>query len=68
MLRVLPSQSSVRSLLVLLLYKQRCLSCLARPVWPVLFGALQAVAVVTCTLLRVIVVERVCVFKNYVCI
>ena len=29
---VLPSQSSVRSLLVLLLYKQRCLSCLARPV------------------------------------
>ena len=27
MLRVLPSQSSVRSLLVLLLYKQRCLSC-----------------------------------------
>ena len=33
MLRVLPSQSSVRSLLVLLLYKQRCLSCLARPVW-----------------------------------
>ena len=32
MLRVLPSQSSVRSLLVLLLYKQRCLSCLARPV------------------------------------
>ena len=32
MLRVLPSQSSVRSLLVLLLYK-RCLSCLARPVW-----------------------------------
>ena len=30
---VLPSQSSVRSLLVLLLYKQRCLSCLARPVW-----------------------------------
>ena len=33
MLRVLPSKSSVRSLLVLLLYKQRCLSCLARPVW-----------------------------------
>ena len=33
MLRVLPSQSSMRSLLVLLLYKQRCLSCLARPVW-----------------------------------
>ena len=33
MLRVLPSQSSVRSLLVLLLYKQRCLPCLARPVW-----------------------------------
>ena len=33
MLRVLPSHSSVRSLLVLLLYKQRCLSCLARPVW-----------------------------------
>ena len=33
MLRVLPSQSSVRSLLVLLLYKHRCLSCLARPVW-----------------------------------
>ena len=32
MLRVLPSQSSVRSLLVLLLYKERCLSCLARPV------------------------------------
>ena len=32
MLRVLPSQSSVRPLLVLLLYKQRCLSCLARPV------------------------------------
>ena len=32
MLRVLPSQSSVRSLLVLLLYKQRCLSCLVRPV------------------------------------
>ena len=32
-LRILPSQSSVRSLLVLLLYKQRCLSCLARPVW-----------------------------------
>ena len=32
MLRVLPSQSSVCSLLVLLLYKQRCLSCLARPV------------------------------------
>ena len=30
--QVLPSQSSVRSLLVLLLYKQRCLSCLARPV------------------------------------
>ena len=29
----LPSRSSVRSLLVLLLYKQRCLSCLARPVW-----------------------------------
>ena len=27
MLRVLPSQSSVRSLLALLLYKQRCLSC-----------------------------------------
>ena len=34
MLRVLPSQSSVRSLLVLLLYKQRCLFCLT------LFGAL----------------------------
>ena len=33
MLRVLPSQSSVRSLLVLLLCEQRCLSCLARPVW-----------------------------------
>ena len=33
MLRVLPSQSSVRSLLVLLLYKQRCLSRLARPLW-----------------------------------
>ena len=33
MLRELPSQSSVRSSLVLLLYKQRCLSCLARPVW-----------------------------------
>ena len=32
MLRVLPSQSSVRSLLVLLLYKQRCWSGLARPV------------------------------------
>ena len=32
MLRVLPSQSSVRSLLALLLYKQRCLSWLARPV------------------------------------
>ena len=32
MRRVLPSQSSVRSLLVLL-YKQWCLSCLARPVW-----------------------------------
>ena len=31
MLRVLPSESSVRSLLVLLVYKQ-CLSCLARPV------------------------------------
>ena len=28
MLRVLPCQSSVRSLLVLLLYKQRCLPCL----------------------------------------
>ena len=36
MLRVLPSQSSVRSLLVLLLYKQRCLSCLARPVWGII--------------------------------
>ena len=33
MLRALPSQSSVRSLLVLLLNKHRCLSCLARPVW-----------------------------------
>ena len=34
MLRVLPSQYSVRSLLVLLLCKQRCSSCsLARPVW-----------------------------------
>ena len=33
MLRVLPSQPSVRSLLVLLLYNQRCLSCLACPVW-----------------------------------
>ena len=33
MLRVLPSQSSVRSLLLLLLHKQQCLSCLARPVW-----------------------------------
>ena len=33
MLRVLPSQSCVHSLLVLLLYKQRLLSCLARPVW-----------------------------------
>ena len=35
MLRVLliPSQSSVRSLLVLLLCKKLCLSCLARPVW-----------------------------------
>ena len=32
MLRVLPSQSSVRSLLAQLLYKQRCLSWLARPV------------------------------------
>ena len=32
MLRVRPSQSSVRSLLVLLLYKQRCVSCLG-PVW-----------------------------------
>ena len=32
MLRVLPSQSSVRPLLVLRLYKQRCWSCLARPV------------------------------------
>ena len=32
-LRVLPSQSSVRSLLMLLLYKQQCFSCLARPVW-----------------------------------
>ena len=30
MLRVLPSPSSVRSLLVLLLCKQRCLSCLSR--------------------------------------
>ena len=29
----LPSQSSMRSLLVLLRYKQRCLSCLDRPVW-----------------------------------
>ena len=38
MLRVLPSQSSVRSLLVLLLYKQRCLSCLARPVWGTIVG------------------------------
>ena len=34
MLRVLPSQSSVRSLLALLLYSGAC------PVWPVLFGAL----------------------------
>ena len=59
------SHSSVRSLLVLLLYKQRCLFCLARPVWPVLFGALKAVAVVTRTLRRVIIVERVCVFKTY---
>ena len=33
MLRALPSQCSVRSSLVLLLYKQRCLFCLARPVW-----------------------------------
>ena len=33
MLRVLPSQSSVRSLVVLLLYKQRCLFCWTRPVW-----------------------------------
>ena len=34
MLRVLPSQYSVRSLLALLLCKQRCSSCsLARPVW-----------------------------------
>ena len=31
--RLLPCQSSVRSLLVLLLCKQRCLSCLTRPVW-----------------------------------
>ena len=36
MRRVLPSQSSVRSMLVLLLYKQRCLSCLARPVWSII--------------------------------
>ena len=44
MLRVcvmLPSQSSVRSLLVLLLYKQRCLSCLARPVWGTIDRSLQ---------------------------
>ena len=34
MLRILPSQSSVSSLLVLLLCKQRCLSCLLfGPVW-----------------------------------
>ena len=33
MLKVIPSQSSVRSLLVLRLYKQRCLSCLSRPIW-----------------------------------
>ena len=32
MLRV-PSQHSMRSLLVLLLCKQRCSCCLARPVW-----------------------------------
>ena len=33
MLRIVLSQSSVPSLLVLLLYKQRCKDCLARPVW-----------------------------------
>ena len=33
MLRVLPCRSSVHSLLMLLLYKQRFLSSLARPVW-----------------------------------
>ena len=33
MLRVLPSQSPVHSFLVLLLYKQQCLSCLACLVW-----------------------------------
>ena len=38
MLRVPPSQSSVRSLLVLLLYNSG-----AGPGWPVLFGALEAV-------------------------
>ena len=37
----LPSQSSVRSLLVLLLYKQRCLSCLARPIWGTIDRPLQ---------------------------
>ena len=42
-LRVLPSQSSVRSLLVLLLYKQRCLSCLARPVWGTNIGRCRGV-------------------------
>ena len=41
MLRVLPSQSSVRSLLVLLLYKQRCLSCLACRVWGIIDRPLQ---------------------------
>ena len=49
--------------------RDRCCYCTnsgACPVWPVLFGALQAVAVVTRTLLRAIIVERVCVFKNYV--
>ena len=44
MLKVLPSQSSVRSLFVLLLYEERCLSCLARPVW----GTIQAVAEAFC--------------------
>ena len=33
MLRVLPSRSSVRSLLMLLLYQQRFLPCFARPAW-----------------------------------
>ena len=37
----LPSQSSVGSLLVLLLYKLPCLSCLARPVWGTIDRPLQ---------------------------